>query len=55
MLRAGAESSAGGRLLRQMNTDRIYNVLCLVHGQLGAKHPRPLSEIGKTGTATESA
>jgi arsenate reductase len=31
MLRAGAESSAGSKL-RQMNTDRIYNVLFLCTG-----------------------
>ena len=32
MLRAGAEDSARGKLLRQMNTDRIYNVLFLCTG-----------------------
>jgi arsenate reductase len=32
MLRAGAESSALGELLRQVNTNRIYNVLFLCTG-----------------------
>jgi protein-tyrosine-phosphatase len=32
MLRAGTEGSTGGKLLRQMNTDRIYNVLFLCTG-----------------------
>ena len=32
MLRAGAEGSARGKLLRQMTTDRIYNVLFLCTG-----------------------
>jgi protein-tyrosine-phosphatase len=32
MLRSGAEGSANGKLLRQMNTDRIYNVLFLCTG-----------------------
>jgi arsenate reductase (thioredoxin) len=32
MLRAGAEGSAGGRLLRQMTADRVYNVLFLCTG-----------------------
>ena len=32
MLRVGAEDSASGKLLRQMNADRIYNVLFLCTG-----------------------
>jgi arsenate reductase len=32
MLRSGAEGSAGGKLLRQMKADRIYNVLFLCTG-----------------------
>jgi arsenate reductase (thioredoxin) len=32
MLRAGTEGSAGGKLLRQMTTDRVYNVLFLCTG-----------------------
>jgi arsenate reductase len=32
MLRAGAEGSARGKLLRQMNADRIHNVLFLCTG-----------------------
>src|ERR1700722_5213019 len=32
MLCSGAEGSASGKLLRQMNTDRIYNVLFLCTG-----------------------
>ena len=32
MLRAGAEGSACGKLLRQMNTDRIYSILFLCTG-----------------------
>src|ERR1700721_2319941 len=32
MLRSGAESSAHGELLRQVNTNRIYNVLFLCTG-----------------------
>jgi arsenate reductase (thioredoxin) len=32
MLRAGAQSAAGGKLLRQMNAARIYNVLFLCTG-----------------------